>query len=240
MMHMKKRLLALAICITLLLVACGKKPATPADSKAEKEATVSDVKKNDNVSKDETEAAADKSGDSYTDYEYSESVCEDYSYDDGGYTEPEYGDYGYDAGGYYDGGIDYGNFSDGMGGYLCDYGSYYAEINTPDGPRTKAYINIYNSNGLMTADIYVYDINDNYDTFSCTVYQDATEAFGDASRDTEVEMNVQCIDSSAYSYNGEVIGGSLIATVYWPSSKCYFKLKCADGTVYEYTCYPNN
>ena len=101
MMHMKKRLLALAICITLLLAACGKKPATPADSKAEKEGTVSDVKKNDNVSKDET------------------------------------------------------------------------------------------------------------------------EAFGDGSRGTEVEMNVQCIDSSSYSYNGEVIGGSLIATVYWPSCELH-------------------
>lgn len=44
MMHMKKRLLVLAICITLLLAACGKKPATPADSKAEKEATATMVK----------------------------------------------------------------------------------------------------------------------------------------------------------------------------------------------------
>lgn len=235
---MKKGLLALALCLAFLFTACGEKASEPVNSKVEKETTVStisaetsteDVSSNNGqstISKDEE--ASEEAGDSYEDYDYSESGYEDYGYED----------YSYDGG--YDGGISYGAYDDGMGGYLCDYGTYYAEINTPDGPRTKSSINVYNTNGLMGADIYVFDINDNYDSFSCTIYQDATEAFGDASRNTEVEMNVSSIDSNSYSYNGEVVGGSFTATVYWPSSKCYYKLTCPDGTVYEYTCYPQD
>lgn len=237
---MKKRFLALTLCLAFLFTACGEKASEPVNSKVEKETTVStisaetsteDVSSNNGqstISKDEE--ASEEAGDSYEDY--------DYDYSESGYEDYGYEDYSYDGG--YDGGISYGAYDDGMGGYLCDYGTYYAEINTPDGPRTKSSINVYNTNGLMGADIYVFDINDNYDSFSCTIYQDATEAFGDASRNTEVEMNVSSIDSNSYSYNGEVVGGSFTATVYWPSSKCYYKLTCPDGTVYEYTCYPQD
>ena len=42
-MHMKKRLLALVICIALMLSACGKETSAPADNKSEKETTVSNA-----------------------------------------------------------------------------------------------------------------------------------------------------------------------------------------------------
>lgn len=58
-MHMKKRLLALVICITLMLSACGKETSEPADNKSEKETTVSN--------------AANKAEDSSADSGYSES-----------------------------------------------------------------------------------------------------------------------------------------------------------------------
>lgn len=72
MIRMKKRLIALAVCITLLLSACGKEASTSVDNKPEKEATVSEVKseKDDsadnsvsNDSKVENEAAGNESGD---------------------------------------------------------------------------------------------------------------------------------------------------------------------------------
>ena len=63
-MHMKKRLLALAICITLLLTACGKENATPANSKAEKESTYDSEAVVDKTSKDKmSEAVSEKTAD---------------------------------------------------------------------------------------------------------------------------------------------------------------------------------
>lgn len=231
-----------------MFTACGKKAESPVNVKAENETTASSVQTPEDVSSDNgqstisrDEAVSEESGESYEDYDYSESGYEDYdySYDDYDYDDYGYDDYGYDDYSYDDGGLYYGDYDDGHGGYLCDYGYYTAEINTEELSQTLASINVYNSNGQMTAEVCIFDINEDRDTFFCTVYAAAEDSFGHASRDTEVEMNVSCLDSdNCYCYNGDATGGSFTATVYWPSSKCYFKLTCGNGTVYEYTCYP--
>lgn len=72
-MHMKKRLLALVICITLMLSACGKETSAPADNKTEKETTVSNAANKTEDSSADLKDSSAKSGDSSADSGYSES-----------------------------------------------------------------------------------------------------------------------------------------------------------------------
>lgn len=72
-MHMKKRLLALVICITLMLSACGKETSAPADNKTEKETAVTDIVNKTEDSPADSEDSPAKSGDSSADSGYSES-----------------------------------------------------------------------------------------------------------------------------------------------------------------------
>lgn len=250
---MNRRLLAVLICFTLILTACGTKTKEKTDVNQKPVQTSESVKKAEESQKpDVTQEYESKKEDSAaTDSEQvkNEYVEEsgndgvDYGdeyYGDDYYTDEYYGDDYYD-GGYDDGGYGYGVYGDydnGYGGYLCDYGTYTAYIDTPDGTRTKSYIHIYNADGCMSAEVTVYDINDDYDSLWCYVYTDATEAFGDASRDTEVEMDMS-LDDDNFSFSHDYIkGGRLEAVVYWPGAKCHYKLTCGNGTVYEFTGYP--
>lgn len=77
-MHMKKRLLALVICIILMLAACGKETSTPADNKTEKETTVSNAANKTEDSSANLKDSFAKSGDSSADSGYSESGDENH------------------------------------------------------------------------------------------------------------------------------------------------------------------
>ena len=139
---MKKKLLTLTLCLAFLFSACGKKAETPVNVKAENETASSVVQTPENVSSDNgqstisrdektAEEAVEEVVESYEDSDNSESGYEDYDY--------SYDDYSYDDYSYDDGGLYYGDFDDGHGGYLCDYGYYTAEINTEEFYRTLSY-----------------------------------------------------------------------------------------------------
>lgn len=85
-MHMKKRLLALVICITLMLSACGKETSAPADNKTEKETTVSNAANKTEDSSANLKDSSAKSGDSFADMEDSSTKSGDSSADSG-YSE---------------------------------------------------------------------------------------------------------------------------------------------------------
>ncbi len=184
------------------------------------------------VSKEEElPVAEDLGAETYNDeYAYDYGYDDDYSYGDYGYDDYSYGDY--DNYGY-GGGLDYGDYSDGYGGYYCDYGTYFKEDS--DG-NFIAYLNVYNSNGAMCAEFGIYDSN--HDCHYGYMYADAKDSFGDASRNTEVEMTI--VDDGWYDFyfsDDWMEGGTLKVIVYWPEEKAFYEFKTKEGKTYSYTLY---
>lgn len=239
---MKKFTAIFFIAAFVLTASCGKKDAKVSEvgkiEVTDSTVSVSDtVKEQESEPLDEVTNPASEEDEVCEDYSESDYLYEEGDYYDGGdyyeesdYYEPsdggDYGDTGYGVTGYYD---------NGYGGYLCDYGTYTAE--NSDG-RQYAGISVYNADGAMSADVYFYDTETGDTVASAFVYTDATEAFGDAINDTEVEMSVALDDPNFFYSDPSIAGGHLDVIVYYPMSKCYVKLTCGNGKVYEASCYP--
>lgn len=236
---MKKPTFIFLAVLLIFATGCKEKPQPtgllmPEDEKTTVEssdslpfATESSVKEQDSASDvpgtDSATEAEYYSPDDY--YAEGSDYYEGGEYADGGYDDG-YGETGYGVTGFYD---------NGYGGYLCEYGSYYAKTNEG---LTYASATVYNADGAMTADIYFYDVQTGDTLASAFVYTNATDAFGDAINDTEVEMSVALDDPNFYYNDPSVAGGHLDVIVYYPMSKCYVKLVTGSGKTYEANLYP--
>lgn len=174
----------------------------------------------------------EEESDGYDDEEYADDYSYDYDYSDTDYYEDGYDDGGYDDGGYYV----TGEYDDGNGGYRCDYGTYCV---IDSNGVVSATMNVYNWQGSMSVD-FGFWCGDDYDYYATGyVYTDATEAFGDASRNTEVEMYDVGDEYGGNYYSDEwMVGGLLTVIVYWPEDHAYFKFVGGDGRTFEFDMYP--
>lgn len=228
---MKKIFIVSSLVFILLVAGCGKEVVP--EEKAEVSYTA--VSEESHKQEEKQEIVEERTSVDYVeeesaDYSYEEEY--DYSSDDyydGSYEDYNYADY--DAGYYVT-----GEYDDGFGRYLCDYGTYYAK--NADG-NILASLSVYNHEGAMYAEFSVSDYGPDDQYIYATIYCDASDAFGDASRDTEVEMHVEgdIYGNNIYSEDW-LSNGTLDVVVYYPETKATLSYVAGNGERFNYTMYP--